>query len=332
MEKVSLKVIANEIGVSIATVSLVLNGKNKRGRVSEAVSKKIIDKAAELNYVPNSLAKGLKMGHSKTIGLIVADISNVFFGTLALHVQNYAEKKGYMVIIANTDEQLSEMDKMIKLLKSRQVDGFIITPTEYGEKSISNLLREKTPLVLVDRNFPELTTCSVMINNYEISYKATKELINKGCKNIALISYRQDQYHINERKNGCIEALKDHKIYRKENIKEVRYDSLQSDVEKAVNELLQNNSKIDGMFCTTNSISINAVKELVKNKIDIQKQIQLFCFDENEAFQILTFSVPYVKQPIEELAQNAVRRLIEQIEEKIINTETCVVEAELILN
>ena len=90
MEKVSLKVIANELGVSIATVSLVLNGKNKKGRVSEAVSQKILEKAAELNYVPNSLAKGLKMGHSKTIGLIVADISNVFFGTLALYVQNYS--------------------------------------------------------------------------------------------------------------------------------------------------------------------------------------------------------------------------------------------------
>lgn len=332
MERVSLKVIANELGVSIATVSLVLNGKNKKGRVSEAVSQKILDKAAELNYVPNSLAKGLKMGRSKTIGLIVADISNVFFGTLALHVQNYAEKKGYMVIMANTDEQLSEMDKMIKLLKSRQVDGFIITPTEGGEKSIGNLLKEKMPLVLVDRNFPELSICSVMINNYEISYKATKELIDKGCKNIALITYKQNQYHINERKNGCIDALQDHKIYRKENIKEVRYDSLQSDIEKSVTELLKNSAKIDGMFCTTNSISINAVKELVKNKIDIQKQIQLFCFDENEAFHILTFPVPYVKQPIEELAQNAVTKLIEQIEEKKINTETYIAEAELILN
>lgn len=93
MEKVSLKVIAKELGVSAATVSLVLNGKNKNGRVSEEMSKKIIDKAAELHYIPNSLAKGLKMGHSKSIGLIVADISNVFFGTLALHIQNYARKK-----------------------------------------------------------------------------------------------------------------------------------------------------------------------------------------------------------------------------------------------
>ena len=91
--------IANELGVSIATVSLVLNGKDGNGRVSKATATRILDKAQELNYAPNNLAKSLKMGKSKTIGLIVADISNVFFGTLALHIQNYAQKKGYTIII-----------------------------------------------------------------------------------------------------------------------------------------------------------------------------------------------------------------------------------------
>ena len=154
MKKISLKVLADEVGVSVASVSLVLNGKNKNKRVSEEVSQKIIEKAAELNYVPNSLAKGLKMGQSKTIGLIVADISNVFFGTLALHIQNYAEKEGYTVVIGNTNERLEEMDKMITFLNSRQVDGLIITPTEGSEKLVQSLIKHKKPLVLVDR------TCS----------------------------------------------------------------------------------------------------------------------------------------------------------------------------
>lgn len=78
LKRVSLKDIAKELGVSTATVSLVLNGKNEKGRVSKKMSQKILDKAAELNYVPNTLAKGLKMGKSRTIGLIVADVSNLF--------------------------------------------------------------------------------------------------------------------------------------------------------------------------------------------------------------------------------------------------------------
>lgn len=126
MKRVSLKDIARELKVSIATVSLVLNGKNKTGRVSSEVSKKILDKAAELNYIPNTLAKGLKMGKSQIIGLIIADISNLFFGALALHIQICAQQKGYSVIIGNTNEQLNEMKNLMEFLYAQQVEGLII--------------------------------------------------------------------------------------------------------------------------------------------------------------------------------------------------------------
>jgi LacI family transcriptional regulator len=237
VNKVSLKLIAKEMGVSAATVSLVLNGKNGNGRVGKEISQKILDKAKELNYTPNNLAQGLKMGKSKAIGLIVADISNIFFGTLALHIQNCAQQKGYTVIIGNTNEQLPEMEKMINILKSRQVDGLIMTPTEGSEELILGLAKEKMPMVLVDRAFPSIKTNSVLINNYEISYKAAQELIKRGCKNIALLTYKQDHFHINERKRGCLEALKDAKIYKAENIKEVRYENLKEDIDQAISQL-----------------------------------------------------------------------------------------------
>lgn len=127
MKRPSLKTIADELGISTAAVSIVLSGKNDKGRVSEETSKKIFEKAKEINYMPNTLAKGLRMGSSKTLGLVVADISNVFFGTLALYIQAYAEKEGYAIIIVNTGENFDKMEKMIKLLKARQVDGFIIS-------------------------------------------------------------------------------------------------------------------------------------------------------------------------------------------------------------
>src|SRR5690554_5932467 len=182
MKRVSLKTIAKAVGVSSATVSLVLNGKDKNGSVSKEMAKKILDKAAELNYVPNTLAKGLKVGRSRTIGLIIADISNIFFGALALHIQNYAEEKGYTVIIGNTNEKLNEIEKLIKLLYARQVEGFIITPTEKSQNQLKKLINNRTPFVLVDRTFPKLHVNSVLINNYEISYQATLQLIKKGCK------------------------------------------------------------------------------------------------------------------------------------------------------
>lgn len=331
MERVSLKDIAKAVGVSAATVSLVLNGKNENGRVSKEMSEKILEKARELNYVPNSLAKGLKMGHSKTIGLIVADISNVFFGTLALHIQNYAEKEGYTVVIGNTNEKLEEMQKMITFLNSRQVDGLIITPAEGGEQLTQKLVERNKPLVLVDRSFPELHVSSVLINNYEISYYSTRQLINRGCKNPAFVSYKQDQFHTNERKRGFEEAVKDAGIFRAENIKEVRYQYLEADMNNAISELLISDNKVDGIFFATNSISIAGVKSLFKHNIIIQRDIQVMCFDESEAFNLLPFSVPFIKQPIEEMAKQALKLLIYQMEKKGIDVEKSFIDAQLVM-
>lgn len=333
MSRVSLKTIANALGVSSATVSLVLNGKNINGRVSKEMSKKILDKATELNYVPNTLAKGLKVGKSKSIGLIIADVSNLFFGALALHIQNYAHTNGYTVLIGNTNENIKEMEHMIKFLYARQVDGLIITPTENSQHLLKNLKKNNVPLVLVDRSFPDMEVNSVMINNYDISYQSTEQLINKGCKNIAIVTYKQDHYHINERRNGAIGALKNSGIYDEKNVEEVSYHNLKEDTTFSIEKLLKRNPKIDGIFFTTNSISINGVKALIKNKINIQKDIQIMCFDENDAFYILPYTVPFIKQPIKEIAKNAIDLLIEQIESKSIDeSKNIVLKAELVLN
>ncbi len=331
MEKVSLKIIAKELGVSAATVSLVLNGKNKNGRVSDEMSKKIIDKASELHYIPNSLAKGLKMGHSKSIGLIVADISNVFFGTLALHIQNYAEKEGYTVIIGNTNEKLEEMEKITSFLSSRQVDGLIITPAEGSEVLIDSIFKSKKPLVLVDRCFPELNVPSVLINNYEVCYRSTKQLIDQGYKNMAFITYRQDQFHTNERKRGFIEAMYNNGLYDPHYVKEVSYQCLEKDMDKAISQLLKSEKKVDTIFFATNTISIAGVKSLLKHGISIQKDIQVMCFDETDAINLFPFRVPFIKQPIEEMAKKALELLIVQIEKKDVETHKFFLEAELFI-
>ncbi|MDR1516542.1 MAG: LacI family transcriptional regulator [Dysgonamonadaceae bacterium] len=330
MEGVSLKNIAKELGVSVATVSLVLNGKNGNGRVSKEMSRRILDKANELNYTPNSLAKGLKMGRSKTIGLIIADISNVFFGTLALHIQNYAQQRGYTVIIGNTNEKLSEMVKMVGLMKSRQVDGLIMTPAENSENLVLKLEKSGVPIVLVDRAFPYLKTNSVLINNYEISFRATQGLISRVGKNIALLTYKQDQFHTNERKRGCIDAMENVGIFNPDNVKEVKYESLKEDIDNAITELISKKDKIRGIFFATNSISILGVKSLYKHGMKIQEDIHIVCFDEHDTFDLLPFKVPYIKQPIRQMAEEATRLLIEQIEGGNTKKDTCFIEAELI--
>ncbi len=317
MAQVSLKDIANVLGVSSATVSLVLNGKEKEGRVSKALAEKIRKQAALMNYKPNNLARGLRVGKTQTIGLIVADISNTFFSSLAFHIQEYAELSGYAVIIANTNESDAKMVKMIDVLRSRQVDGLIIVPTEKGESYIEEISKSGMPLVLLDRTFPKLEVNHVIIDNYQASKKALQHLINKGCKRLSLLIYNNTLSHMQERKRGYIDTLKQAGLYDPLLIKEVDYNNLKEDVENALDSLLQNEEKVDAIYFATNTISMIGIKRMFELNIKVQQDIQVVCFDKNDVFDFSPeLSIPYITQPIPDMGRYAVELLVEQIDKK----------------
>lgn len=315
MARVSIKDIAIALGVSNATVSLVINGKEKEGRVGYEMAEKIRAKAKELNYEPNNLARSLRIGRSETIGLIVADISNIFFATLAFHIQEYAEKLGYTIVIANTNENTSKMEKMIQTLQSRQVDGFIIVPTENGEEYIAKLVKSKSPVVLLDRCFPAIETSHVMIDNYQTSYLATRHLIALGCKKIALLTYKNKLHHMVERKRGYMDAMEKASIFDPDFIKEVNYDNLIDDTNNAINDLLKNND-LDGIFFSTDSICVAGIKYMQKLDKKIFNKVNLMSFDKNEIFDFVNYDVSYMIQPLAEMGRMAVDILINQITTK----------------
>lgn len=312
MARVSIKDIAIALGVSNATVSLVINGKEKEGRVGYEMAEKIRAKAKELNYEPNNLARSLRIGRSETIGLIVADISNIFFATLAFHIQEYAEKLGYTIVITNTNEDTSKMEKIIQTLQSRQVDGFIIVPTENGEEHIAKLVKSKTPVVLLDRCFPSIETSHVMIDNYQTSYLAARHLVALGCKKIALLTYKNELYHMVERKRGYTEALQKAAIFNPDLIKEVSYENITSDTTNAINDLLKIKD-LDGIFFSTDSICVAGIKYMQKLDKNIFNKINLMSFDKNEIFDFVNYDVSYMMQPLPEMGKMAMDLLMNQI-------------------
>ena len=179
MKRVSLKDIAKRVGVSTALVSYVMNGKGKGNRVSDELAKKIKQVAEELNYQPNEIARSLRNGSTKTIGLIVADIANPFFGQLARYIENEAIKFGYTVIIGSSDEEVEKSELLINTFINRQVDGFIIAPAEGTVEQINTILKKNIPLILLDRYFPEIDTNYVILNNYQSTYDATLHILKK---------------------------------------------------------------------------------------------------------------------------------------------------------
>lgn len=328
MKKVSIKDIAREAGVSNATVSLVLNGKEKEGRVSKEVAERVRKIAYEKNYQPNGLARSLQSGRTYTIGLIVADISNPFFGSLAYYVQEQIEKAGYTVMIMNTNESDSQIGKIITNLINRQVDGYIIVPTEHGEPYIKHLLDSNIPLVLLDRYYPALPTYNVLIDSYQASFQATNLLIRKGCKHIGLIMYQNMQSHMNERKHGYIDALLQAGLFNEELIKQVDFPNVKTETSQAVTSLLQQG--VDGILFATNTISLLGLHALMEKGKKISDQIQVVCFDRSEAFEFMPHPIPYVQQPIEAMGRRAADLLLEQLNSDERIAQSCKFPATLI--
>lgn len=316
MKRTSLKDIALKVGVSTAAVSLVLNGKEKEGRVSKEMAEKIRQAAHELNYQPNRLAKGLQSGRTQTVGLVVADISNPFFATLAFHIQEELEKSGYAVIIMNTNEDDMRMGQMINLLRERQVDGFIIVPTQSGESSIRSLVEQRVPLVLIDRYYPSVPAPSVVIDNYEAARAITRYLVQASCKRIGLLLYANTQPHMQERKRGFSEALCEAGIFDPRLIREVCYNSLPGDVRRAVYSLVKEEG-VDGLLFATNTIAVIGVKYMVDLKVKLPEEVHIATFDKSEAFDFMPFPVPYIRQPIADMGRKAVDLLLLQMENEV---------------
>lgn len=322
-KQVSLKDIAAELGVSATLVSYVINNKEKEGRVGKEMAEKIREAARRLNYQPNHFARGLKVQKSRSIGLIVADISNPFFANMARIIEDEAWKNDYTVIIGSSDEKPDKMERVLRFLSSRQVDGFIIVPTEGSQEQLADLLREKIPFVLVDRRFEDMSCNSVMTDNFLTTAQAIDRLLMKGSKRIGLIMYQSTLNNYKERLNGYLHSHRRLGIEVDESlIKEVPYgDAGETTVHAIVEELLSNS--IDSIFFTTNTLTISGLKAIAKIGLRIPEDIRVLAFDQNDIINFFDYPVPQVIQPIKEICEESVSVLIEQIEKgtgKISNT------------
>ena len=311
--KTSLKDIAGAVGVSIALVSYVLNNKEKEARVNPETAKRIRNAAKKMNYQPNQVAKSLKSGKSQAIGLIVADISNPFFGHLSRTIEDYSEKAGYTVIFASSDEKANTFEKLISTLINRQMDGFIIAPPEGSESQLKHLEESNIPYVLIDRYFKNIDSSYVVSDNYQGTYEATVHLINNGCKRIGFVRYKNKMQHTEDRFRGYLHALKDNGLRAYVNLTcEVKYDD-KEDFSNKFKKLVTLRGKADAVVFSTNTLSILGLKELLKLGITVPDDLAVFCFDESESYDLFYCRVSFVKQPMKEIGEKAVKILLDHL-------------------
>lgn len=311
-KKVLLKDIAGAVGVSTALVSFVLNGKGDEFRVGEDTARKIKEAAKKMNYRPNLAAKSLRSGKSKTIGLVVSDISNPFFAQLGRMLEDEAGKRGYTVLFGSSDEDATKMTHVVDSLVYRGVDGLIIVPCENSEEYVASLVENNFPVVLFDRYFPDIKVSYVALNNYEASYVATKYLLDAGYAMPVLVAYEINLIHMKERIRGYKQAMEDAGKKAAANVVFLRRDLPDKATNRLMVKALENGT--DAFLFATNMISLSCLYALTETGITLPKKIGMVGFDGSPVFDFCSIPVSYIRQPMDILVQKALEILLDNID------------------
>jgi LacI family transcriptional regulator len=307
----SIKDIAKEAKTSISSVSLVLNGKAKSKRISDVLAERIKEAAERLGYHPNLIAVGLRTGKSKTVALVVEDISNHFFSTLAKTIEDEAKAYGYNVVFCSTENNVTKGKEVIRMLRNQQMDGYLITAITGIEKEIVRLVASGRPVVLMDGYFKESDIPYVIVSNFQGMQNGIELLIKKGYKNIGYVTVDQGKIQILERENAWRQTLKKHKLKCGKNfILEVVFDKRNTEAQQEIENFLLGNKELDCIVFATNYLGILGLKSIRNLKIKVPETLGVLCFDDHDIFELHTPAITVIQQPIEQMAKSAINILM----------------------
>ncbi|MFP3590591.1 LacI family DNA-binding transcriptional regulator [Chryseobacterium sp. SIMBA_038] len=310
MKRASIKDIARIAGVSVATVSYVLN-KKEGSRISEATKVKILEVAETINYTPNKIAKSLKMSKSKLIGLILADISNDFYSNIARNIEDEAMKFGYTLLIGSSDENPEKFRKLTELFSEQQVDGMILAPVVDSDEAVLKLLKEEYPIVTIDRYLKNVNIPGIMINNSEISESICEFLVEKNFEEIIYIGYDTKLPHLLDRQEGFDKRISTADIQYKKVL--IGIDNITEDIYKGLDETLDL-SKKTALYFSSNKLGIAGLSYLNQKNIKVPQDVSVIAFDQTEAYSLFPTEISFVQQPLIEMAREAVKVLDAQID------------------
>ncbi len=307
MNKVSLKDIAESLGVSKALVSLVLNNKGNERGINKETQQKVRDKAKELNYSPNQYARGLRTGKTDTLGLIVPDLSNIFYGKLCKSIEMKASELGYDLIISNSYEDPEREIKLINNLLNKNIDGLILASSLESCTDLQFMKDRNFPLVLIDRIFPEFKVDSVSVSNIEGAKQAVEYLQKKGYSKIACLTISPVYVSsIADRIKGYMEGVDD-----SENtfLIQIPHDNIDSGIENAIKQI--ESEKYDAIFCVNNNLTKSLLKKI--NQKNSETNYKIISFDDLEVFDFASPKVSAINQPITKIGEKSVELLSNHI-------------------
>lgn len=315
MKRVSLSDVAKQLNVSKTLVSLVLNGKGDDHGISKLTQNKVIEKATEMKYSPNQMARGLRLGKSGTIGLIVADIANPFYSKIARQIEDETNKLGYNLIICSSDEKDEKEIRLLRMLRDRQVDGLIVSSTLKRHSPFLDLKKLNYPVVMIDRDLPKAEVPTVLVDNYKGAYGMTNHLIESGHKRIAYLSISPSYLStIRDRVKGYKHALKDRGIRIQPGwVVEVPFDNVTEAVKEALPLLLGQHRKVTALFTANNNLAVAALDAIRQMGLRVPSDLAICSFDDIDLFRFCDPPVTACAQPADQIAHEAVELLMRMI-------------------
>ena len=318
-KKLSIVDIANALNVSKTTISFILNGRAQEKRIGAELVEKVMKYVAEVGYKANSLAKSLRTGKSNTIGLMVEDISNPFFASIARLIEDRAYKNGYKIIYCSTDNDTQKTQDLINMFRDRHVDGYIIAPPEGIEEDIESLIKDGMPVVLFDRHLPNVNTDFIEVDNLFSTYNATRHLIDQGFKNIAFVTFASHQTQMVDRVKGYQDAINGAGL--KATVKEIVFNQDAGLIMNPLRDFIKANLQLDAILFGTNHIGTCGLKIMQELGKKAPTDIAVISFDDYDVFELHSPPVTAISQPVEEIADNVISVLLEKLNDSTSSTK-----------
>ncbi|WP_413989030.1 LacI family DNA-binding transcriptional regulator [Labrys okinawensis] len=311
--KPTMNEVALEAGVSLGTVSKVLNG---NVTVAEQLRERVLAACRKLNYQRNQIAASLRSRQTHTIGIIIPDILNTFYAALVEKLENLASSGGYTVIIVTTGENAERAHARIDLLRERQVDGMIVIPALDGSRNLESVVGSNMPCVIVDRVSADDSYPSVATDNVDAAYQGTKYLLSLGHRHIALAANSPRLWNTHERIAGFEQAMRD--ANAKADVRIVGMTVEEAQVSLA--SLFREAERPTALFTANNLVTLGAIRAQLECRLNIPGEMSLLAFDDFEWLKFLQPSVSAIQQPVDQIAVEAWRLMFGQLSKRPIAT------------
>ncbi len=330
MQSVNLKRLAEELHLSIATVSRALQDSHE---VSPATKERVRALATALDYQPNAYASSLRRNQSKTIGVVIPKVTNHFFALAINGIEEAARQAGFHVLIYLTHEEYEREVSIIQHLKGGRVDGILMSVAS-GTENTEHLRSLRIPVVFFDRICPDISTANVTTNDYESGYQATAHLIEAGCRTIAHLLLSSSLSIGRNRQQGYLDALVAHGLTPSPGLTlpgTPANDGPAGQVGR-IRELLQRRPDIDGIFASVERLAVSAYHVCRELGRRIPEDVKIVGFSNLESVSLFDPPLTTITQPAYDIGREAAKILLRAVEKKrpILPTQSVVLASELV--